>query len=616
MKFLNNISVKHKLIITYFIVVIIPILIIGYFLTSKLYTVSFSYSTGTSKATLKQLNDNYTNKFASCKSILDGILNYKPLMDYIGTNYTTDYQAIDDFNTKISPFIRSVHNNEGDIKIRIYSDNETIRHSVEINNTFKDLENQKWFNKVEALWSNTAKWTVAENIEGKPQKKYLGCYKVLKSLNNPGDFKSVIAVFFDEAQLFSLISEEKASGKVIFLYDNNNQIITTTERELLFGNVKNLKFNSGESISGLKSNSIVKYKGNDYLFFKSEITEEKLLIKGWTLACLIPASEVLEGIKSIWISSLILCLVCIVIALILIMLVSGNITGRVRALINKIKTSIDNDFVVDSGVSGTDEIGSLEHNFIEMMNKIHELINEVYISGLKIKDSEINYQRIQTEKRKAEIISLQTQINPHYLFNTLETIRMSLVLNDDKKNANIVAAFAESFRQCIDNKKDIYTLREELQFLKNYFTIQEYRLRGNICFKVLVPDRILDCKIPKLILQPVIENAVYHGIEMKGEKGTVEIMAEVVEENIRMVVTDDGVGISEPVLQGLVSDMENKSDSGEQPGWTKIALRNVNTRLKLLYGDEYGLKISSRLNEGTRVEILFPLIAGEEAQNV
>lgn len=605
---LNNISIKRKLIITYFLVVIIPILIIGFFLTKKLYTVSFANSTRISNATLEQLNDNYTNKLTSFKNVLDGLVNYKPLMDYINTDYGTDYEAIDDFNKKISPFIRRLRDDEMDVNIKVYSNNKTIWHSVEISNALEDLKKQKWFKNDGMLSTNTIKWTTAENIEGMSSKKYFGCYKLLRDLDNPNEISSVISVFFDESQLYSLISEEKGAGKVIFLYNNENQIVTTTERELLFGDIGDLVFNSKDSIANLKSNSIVKYKNNDYFFFKSNIDNKKILLDGWSLVYLIPANETLDGIKSIWISSLLLCLVCIMIALGLIVFISKNITGRVLDLIKKIQGSVDNNFLVEDSISGKDEIGVLEKNYMDMMNKIRELIEEVYIAGLKIKDSELNYQKIQTEKRKAEIISLQTQINPHYLFNTLETIRMSLVLNDDKKNADIIAAFAESFRQCIDNKRDIYSIREELLFIMNYFEIQKYRLREKIAFEVQIPDSILEYSIPKLILQPLVENAVYHGIELKGDKGTVEIRAREEQGNIYITVSDDGVGISEEALAGLLRDLKDPSEPKEQNGWGKIALRNVHTRLRLMYGEAYGLKITSKINEGTAAEVSFPAI--------
>lgn len=610
MNLINDIRIKHKLIITYFIVVIIPIFIIGYFLTNKLYVLSFSNTTGISNATLNQLKGNYINKLASYKSVLDGLVNYAPLIGYIGTNYSSDYEAIDDFNTKIKPFIRKLQVEGRDVQIKIYSNNSTIEHSVETSNDLEDLKNQDWFKKnknVNSISTEPIQWTVTNHMSGMPSRNYFGCYKSLRILSNANDVNCVIALFFDEAQLFSLISEERDAGKVILLYNDSGQIITTTERELLFGNVGDAIFNSEDDISNLSNDSIIEYKNNEYLFYKTELNNSKIMLEGWTLAYLIPADGVLNGIKNIWISSALLCLVCIIIALILIIIISNNITGRILNLIKKINNIIHNNFVVDGSVSGKDEIGILENNFIDMVHKIHNLINEVYIANLKIKDSELNYHKIQTEKRRAEIIALQGQINPHYLFNTLETIRMSLVLNDDKKNADIVAAFAESFRLCIDNKKDVHTIREELLFIENYFTIQKYRLRDNISFKVEIPDDLLNLLIPKLILQPLIENAVYHGIEMKGDKGTVEIKAYQSEDDIHIIVSDDGVGILATILAKLRYDLNSEEDFGEQSKSHNIALRNVHTRLQLMYGEAYGLKISSKLDAGTVVEINFPV---------
>ena len=610
MNFINDIRIKHKLIITYFIVVIIPIFIIGYFLTNKIYVLSFSNTTGISNATLNQLKGNYINKLESYKNVIDGLVNYAPLVGYLGTDYNSDYEAIDDFNTKIKPFIRKLQVEGMDVQIKIYSNNSTIEHSVETSNDLEDLKNQDWFknNKnVSGISTEPIQWTVTNHMSGMPSRNYFGCYKSLRILSNANDVKCVIALFFDETQLFSLISEERDAGKVIFLYNDSGQIITTTERELLFGNVGDAIFNSEDDISDLSNDSIIEYKNYEYLFYKTELNNSRIMLEGWTLAYLIPADGVLNGIKNIWISSALLCLVCIIIALILIIIISNNITGRILNLIKKINNIINNNFVVDGSVSGKDEIGILENNFIDMVHKIHNLINEVYIANLKIKDSELNYHKIQIEKRRAEIIALQGQINPHYLFNTLETIRMSLVLNNDKKNADIVAAFAESFRLCIDNKKDVHTIKEELLFIENYFTIQKYRLRGNISFKVEIPDDLLNLLIPKLILQPLIENAVYHGIEMKGDKGSVEIKAHQSEGDIHVIVSDDGVGIQDTILAKLKHDLNSEEDFGEQSKSHNIALRNVHTRLQLMYGEAYGLKISSKLDAGTVVEINFPV---------
>ena len=610
MNIINDIRIKQKLIITYFTVVIIPIFIIGYFLTNKIYITSFSNTNGISNATLNQMKGNYTNKLESCKSVLDGLVNYAPLIDYIGTDFSSDYEAIDDFNTKIKPFVRKLQVEGRDVQIKIYSNNNTIAHSVETSNSLEDLKKQDWFRNNKNgndISTEPIQWMVTNHMNGMPAGNYFGCYKSLRILNNANDVRCVIALFFNEAQLYSLISEERDAGKVIFLYNKDGRIITTTERELLFKNTDDAAFSSEESISDISSSSVIEYKGRKYLFYRTGLNDSRALLEDWTLAYLIPAGGVLNGIRSIWISSALLCLVCIAIALILIIIISNNITGRILNLIRKINNVIHNNFVVEGSVSGKDEIGILENNFIDMVHRIHNLINEVYIANLKIKDSELNYQRIQTEKRRADIIALQGQINPHYLFNTLETIRMSLVLNDDKKNADIIAAFAESFRLCIDNKKDVHTIREELVFIENYFTIQKYRLRNNISFQVDIQEELKNILIPKLILQPLIENAVYHGIEMKGEKGRVEIEAYRSEDGIHIIVSDDGVGIKDTILEKLRSDLNSMVDSGEQSNSHNIALRNVHARLRLMFGEAYGLKISSKPDVGTVVEISFPV---------
>ena len=607
LEFLNDISIKRKLIITYLIVVIIPISIIGYFITNKLYKLSFSNATGISNATLHQLKGNYINKFSSYKNILDGLVSYAPLIDFIETFYSSDYEAIDDFKTRISPYIRRLQVDGGEEVIRVYSDNRTIWHSVETSNTLDDLKMQKWFDYSESLSMGNIKWTIAENMNGIPNQKYFGCYRLLRNRQDPDKVSSVIALFFDEKQLFSLISEESEAGKAIFLFNKDGRIITTTERELLFANIGGIRFNSGNSIDDLRNNSIVKYKDRDYLFIRADLNEKKILIDGWTLVCLIPADGILEGISNIWKSSLVLCGICIMISVALTVFVSRNITGRVKSLIVKFGNIVENNFKVKPGPSGKDEIGKLEDNFIQMVGRIRSLINEVYLANLKIKDAELNYQKIQTEKREAEIIALQGQINPHYLFNTLETIRMSLVLSGDRKNADMIEVFAAGFRLCIENKRDIYTLKEELQFLQNYFTIQKYRLRDNINFIVDIPENIMDCMVPKLILQPIVENSVYHGIEMKGECGTVTIRAFESEGDIRIVVCDDGLGIEEALLERLRAELDG-ADPKEHSGWTKIALKNVHNRLRLMYGETYGLKIDSRSNEGTSVEISLPVM--------
>jgi two-component system sensor histidine kinase YesM len=161
---------------------------------------------------------------------------------------------------------------------------------------------------------------------------------------------------------------------------------------------------------------------------------------------MLPADQIISSINSIWISSILLCFVCIAFSLIIIFIISGNITKRIARLIDSINMVWRGNYKITAEPSGNDEIGYLESNFYKMIQKIDTLINEVYEASLNIKDAEIRQQRIEMEKKEAMIIGLQGQINPHYLFNTLETIRMNLVLKGEREIARIVKLFAKSFR--------------------------------------------------------------------------------------------------------------------------------------------------------------------------
>lgn len=244
--------------------------------------------------------------------------------------------------------------------------------------------------------------------------------------------------------------------------------------------------------------------------------------------------------------------------------------------------------------TGRDEIGNIERNFASVAKQTSHLIHEVY-------EAKITSAELLAQKKEAQLLALRSQINPHYLFNTLESIRMNLLLSGDRNTSNIIHLFAESFRECIEDTDKTYTLENALNSLEHYFTIQEYRMRGKIALQTKVSPDVLDCRIPKLILQPLLENAIYHGLELKEGNGQVCLSAK--EENgvLWITITDDGIGMTEErltILRQYLEQHEETPSTGEC-----LALRNVNSRLRLLYGNSYGIEIESRLGQGTRLKI-------------
>jgi len=608
MKFvkLNNVSLKKKLIAIYLIVSILPIMSLGYFLTSQLYESTLSHDISLTISSHKQLQDNLLGVFRSNSGVLEGLLRDPRVMDYVETYYEEDYMAILDFTTYISPVIRRTQMDHINTYIRIYSDNKAIAHSEETGNSMQDLYEESWYNGQSYTATSRLSWVVTDRINKGNPAKYIGCFRELKNIKT-NTINRVFAVFFDESQLYSLISQEQESGKVIFLVNEKGQIVTSTERSMILENISELAGSFSSNFDDIENNTYTNFNGQHYSVIRTTFSKSNLAIKNWTLVTLIPAQNLQATVSKIWFTSIGLSLVCIVFSLILVLWVSNNIAERAKRLIRKMNQVISSNYNIKIFSSGSDEIGSIEQHFSDLVQKTGELINEVLIANLKIKDSEINYQKLQTEKREAEIIALQEQINPHYLFNTLETIRMNLIIENDRKNAEIVGLFAEGFRVAINRDRDYFSLAEELDFVRTYFKIQVYRFRGNISLIIDVPEQLLCVHIPRLLVQPLVENAVYHGIEMKGEPGTIRIAAYQQENDLCIKVSDDGVGISESDLKMIMDTLHDQKPREADRLHSRIALRNIHQRLILMYGETYGLQIESVLNKGTQVLIRIPI---------
>lgn len=221
---------------------------------------------------------------------------------------------------------------------------------------------------------------------------------------------------------------------------------------------------------------------------------------------------------------------------------------------------------------------------------------------------------VQVSDKQAKIAALQSQINPHFLYNTLECIRSEALLYECQSIADMAKALAAFFRYSISKKENIVTVRDELRNIENYFMIQSYRFENKFSFDIKVSqedEEVYNYQVPKLSLQPIVENAIFHGLETKVADGKVTIRAYTTDKELVMVISDNGVGIAPDTLlqmqkalraQGQL-EMHKSSEHGNG-----IALYNVNQRIRLLFGETYGLHIYSTKGMGTDVEIWLPKV--------
>lgn len=227
---------------------------------------------------------------------------------------------------------------------------------------------------------------------------------------------------------------------------------------------------------------------------------------------------------------------------------------------------------------------------------------------------------LEQSKEQAQYLALQNQINPHFLYNTLEAIRADALVAGSQTIAQTAEALATFFRYTISEVENLVALENELDNVENYYIIQQYRFGNKLDMQVHVLEEegtVFQACLPKLTLQPIVENAIRHGLERKVGGGLIQIEIERTKSNVFIHVRDNGKGMDEETLEKINNKLKQQDKIYAQPSSNQggIALRNVNTRIKLLFGEEYGIHIYSTLNVGTHVKITLPYIEkGKEDQ--
>lgn len=239
-------------------------------------------------------------------------------------------------------------------------------------------------------------------------------------------------------------------------------------------------------------------------------------------------------------------------------------------------------------IKGSSEVRKLSNSFNSMLDDLNKYI--------------IDIKKMENEKRKAEIHALQMQINPHFLYNTLSSIKWLIWQGENDKSAKTIDAFISLLRNTISNKNEMITIKEEIENLKNYVFINHIRYGNNIVVNYFIAPNCEEYIIPKLILQPFIENSFFHGFADKTE-GFINIFINERDNNLICEIIDNGIGIPDEGIRTILKHSVNKSEH-----FTSISVNNVNDRIKLIYGKEFGLTIRSKLNQGTTVKIIIPAL--------
>ncbi len=276
--------------------------------------------------------------------------------------------------------------------------------------------------------------------------------------------------------------------------------------------------------------------------------------------------------------------------------ITAGITTPLTELTKRVEDIKVGKFAVRPPVNASEiEIQALSDGFEEMVGKLNELITE--------------NKRVERRKRHAELELLQAQINPHFLYNTLDTIIWLIEADKKQESVEMVSALSDFFRFSLSKGKDVITLQEEQKHVLSYLSIQKTRYQDRMDYEVNIPEGLYDYVLPKLTLQPLVENSIYHGIKLQREKGFIRVEAMDLGDKIELVVKDNGAGMTEERLKELKEALV----SGEKVGF---GLRTVHERMQLLFGEEYGLNVASADGVGTTVTAVIPKIVNEQEGQV
>ncbi len=592
----RNLSIKRKLTLSYAVIVVFPLIIslllsnsiLKNFMLSKIAELNENSIKDSSKVLNKTLDDiavtllNISNNSEVREILTDDNFNLKHQFSKI-QRYEKQKKFDDIFenipislmtyNTSIT-IIGEKYFNYGN-----WEDYSSYIKTIKQNNWYKALS---FSNNMKIVWIG-----VRPALE-KNGEYYFEAAIPIKESSSSLTRVGVVHIRINEKDIYKALSSNNQANEIYLIQENGDILSSNNKAEIL----RNLNYRLG--VAKINENIGKWHVAIDRNGEKLVVNSLHIDKGNWTLVSMIPYEKLVAPLNNIR-NTLLLINILFMIAFLIVALFISNIISKpiikLGKSMKKVEQGVFNEKVE---IASEDEIGKLSRNFNNMLDKVSELL-------LHTKEQE----RL---KRDAEFEALQAQINPHFLFNTLSSIRWAAAAHGDKKVEEMVHALSVLLRASITNSQELVSLENEITILKNYLELIGMKQGAVYSFAYNIDEDIMKYRIPHLLLQPIVENSIIHGFEDLKEQGIISINAGIAGDVLKIELADNGRGIGGKTLESILNKEASGSDSKKY--YKSIGLKNIHERIKLIYGANYGIDICDGEKNGTKVTLYLPFQKG------
>lgn len=590
--FLANLPMERKLIVVFVFLISLPITYVSYLSSRSMFnSVLVNATEGASQMT-SNASDTIDRYVADLKRYT-ALPLYNTDVQFYLTQLNTDWEK----STGMAMFLSYLnHTKEEIIAVYLVDQYGSIFYDKDpgISELYPEERLTKW--RVLSEMGGVAPVVQGRHTIRVNSNAHREVFSVLRTINSVSTLDQIGILVFDvDINLFKGIIDPVnavTQGNTFIVDDNGELIYASEDSENTSDSQRTNIPLLLQQVNQQQDHFQIEMNGQSYV---AVYTVSKQT--GWTTMVTIPLSRILSPMQKNRNTLILTTLIIIAFALCVATIISHALTKPLKSLVRLMKRVQHGNLDVWQHSKYNDEIGMLGSHFNRMILRVKDLLQEVAIT--------------EKRKQKADMRALQNQINPHFIYNTLESIRMLAESNDDPRVAKLTYLLGLQMRYSIVRGEETVTIRQELEHVQNYYQLLQIRFPDKFRLHMDIPEEFLELPVIKLVFQPIVENAVFHGLDQKVGLGTLSITAWSENEAVVFCVEDDGIGMDEATLQSLNNNLQNVID-GERFG---IGLRNVNERIRLHYGSSFGLLVESELGVGTRVILRIKGLSNEPAHD-